>query len=58
MICTKIIITNFNKKLEKLSFMFFSRIQTKKDVWKKARNWPILNYCCIISNSDSVGVKL
>ena len=40
--------------------MFFNKIRMRKDVCKKLRKHPVLNYyACIIKNSkpDSVGVK-
>ena len=52
---TKIVITNCNEKLRKLSLKFFSRIQIMKDVCEKPRNKPFLNYQgCNISNIQSV----
>ena len=41
---TKIVITNFQEKLRKWSFMVFIEIKIMRDVCEKPRNKQILNY--------------
>ena len=66
-ISKKIVITKFDKKITKSSFMFSSEIKVIKDVCKKHRNRTIIKVdyrtnikveSFKISNSDSLGVKL
>ena len=44
MILTKIVFTNFHEKLRKLPFMFFSIIQTIKNIYKKPKKRSIFKY--------------
>ena len=57
MISTKIVITVFRKKNRKLSFLFISKIQVMKDVYKKLKIKPIFIQIASFKNSnpDSVG---
>ena len=60
MIFTKILITNFREKMQKLSLMFFRKIQMLKTVRKKPKSmpfWYIKLALFKISNPDSLRVK-